>query len=218
MQTETHKSFSNFQKMLECHVPSGIGITTGIRSAPRIVGKAYNLTAISSVKKGFDLPLFERLAKKTQFCSLGEGPVSHYSRRLYCGASPEPVYAFHHEKWPLKSVNQWHETTYPGWKARTNADFKCIIMTLLALATVWSSGRIAYADDLVDLKAPGQISTSVIKNSILRYGNYCGPGPAEVSPANDCNAVQGLPTVDDVDRQVTLHTDCTVCIAPASFF
>ena len=39
-----------------------------------------------------------------------------------------------------------------------------------------------------------------INNNMLRYGNYCGPGPEGVSSENGCAALKELPAVDGVDR------------------
>ena len=40
----------------------------------------------------------------------------------------------------------------------------------------------------------------VINNNLLRYGNYCGPGPDELCPGNGCRTLPTLPPVDAVDR------------------
>jgi hypothetical protein len=134
------------------------------------------------------------------------------------GTSSKSIHSLDHSKSQTKSDHRLHETFCPGWQAPINARFKFAFLTMLALTTVWSSGLDSCADDATISKDPGQ--PAVIKNSILRYGNYCGPGPAEVSPANDCNAVQGLPTVDAVDRQeslaaAVLFAKSTVALAPS---
>ncbi len=123
--------------------------------------------------------------------------------RLYCRAK-EPINALDHVDSQKSGNQQLNKNSDPGWQTSTNTRLKCTFMTLLALTTVWSNGPISCADDSIMLKNSGQIPPTVITNSILRYGNYCGPGPAEVSSANDCSAVQGLPTVDAVDRQAPL--------------
>jgi hypothetical protein len=58
-----------------------------------------------------------------------------------------------------------------------------------------------------------------INNNMLRYGNYCGPGPEGVSIANGCAALNDLPAVDSVDRQAfvcpALHLP--INLHPASY-
>ena len=55
--------------------------------------------------------------------------------------------------------------------------------------------------ETVELNAPAGI-----KNRLNRYGNYCGPGPDEVNPAQGCRApLPGAPAVDKIDSACLLH-------------
>lgn len=45
----------------------------------------------------------------------------------------------------------------------------------------------------------------IINNKPLRYGNYCGPGPAEVNPTQGCRMLPSLPAADFVDEGCLLH-------------
>jgi hypothetical protein len=198
--------------MLESRIVSSAQLsrTTGAHSASRFIDSIRTWKSDSNAIPWFNP--FQSTRNLGSVNDLHAFPNYQNRRRLYCGASSNLVYSLDHSKLKnMQNDHRLHKNSGPGWKTPMNSGFKLTFMTMLALTTVWSCGLSSCAGDAAISKDSGQLSPTVIKNSILRYGNYCGPGPAEVSPENDCKAVQGLPTVDAVDRQDSLAANRTVC-------